>query len=346
MATTDGGYRAFGYPEAGGPEVLREVRRPHQPPGPGEVRVEVARSGINPTDVKARRGPLRMPVPEGRVQVPHHDASGTVVEVGAGVTGLRTGQRVWTHLAAYRTLDGTAAESVTLPAERVAPLPDNASHELGAALGVPFLTAHRLLTLGEHDPDELSAGALAGRSVLVTGGAGAVGNAAIQLASWAGATVLSTVSSAEKAALATAAGARHVINYRDEDVAARVREVVPDGVDTVVEVAPAVNAPASLAAVATGGAWAIYANDGGPELALTVQQLMWLNLQIGFVILYSARPCELAAGVRATNRAVAEGAVGVGPERGIPVHAYPLAEIAAAHTAVESAVVGKVQLVP
>src|SRR6185437_3494134 len=143
---------------------------------------------------------------------------------------------------AFKRLEGTAQEFAVVPEELVAPLPDSASFDLGACLGVPFLTAHRALTLHEGGPRRLAPGALKGMNVLVAGGAGAVGNAAIQLARWAGATVLTTVSGPEKAALATAAGAHLVVNYRREDPAAAIRSFASRGVDIVVEVAPNANA--------------------------------------------------------------------------------------------------------
>src|SRR5262249_3636203 len=144
--------------------------------------------------------------------------------------------------AAWRRADGTAQESLVLPARQAVPLPDGASFDLGASLGIPFLTAHRCLTVAEGGPDRLSPGALAGRTVLVAGGAGAVGNAAIQLARWAGATVVATVSGDAKARLATAAGAQHVVNYREPGADQAIRAVAPDGVHIVVEVAPGANA--------------------------------------------------------------------------------------------------------
>ena len=163
---------------------------------------------------------------------------GVVDAVGDGVTRSRwatgSGWRWPSTAAPY----GTAAEYTVQPAEQVVPLPDEASYDLGASLGVPAVTAHRALTTIEGGPARLGPGALDGRTVLVQGGAGAVGNAAIQLARWSGATVVTTVSSDEKAALATAAGAHHVVDYTQGDTEAAIRAVAPDGVDLVVEVAP------------------------------------------------------------------------------------------------------------
>src|SRR5947209_8493467 len=220
-------------------EVFRieEVDRPE--PGPGEVLVRVHASGVNPTDYKARAGAVPRPI-DG-FQVPHQDGAGVIEAVGAGVDAGRVGERVWLWLAAAGRRWGTAAEWTVLPARQVVPLPDGASFELGASLGIPALTAHLALGAAEAVPQPLAPGVLTGRTVLVAGGAGAVGHAAIELAAWAGATVLTTVSSPEKAALARAAGAHTVIDYRREDAAARVRDVAPDGVDLVVEVNPHAN---------------------------------------------------------------------------------------------------------
>ncbi len=336
--------RGYGYADVGPVDVLTASEKDRRAPDAGEVEVRVVRSGINPTDVKSRRRAAHTVIPPDLLQIPHHDGSGVVSAVGAGVTDVAVGDRVWTHLAAYRRLDGTAQQFLTLPVERVAPLPDPASFELGAALGVPFLTAHRLLTCHQEGPRELATGALTGTTVLVAGGAGAVGNAAIQLARWAGAEVITTVSSKVKQRLAEAAGAHHVIDYRQEDVIARVRALAPDGVDLIVEVSPAGNAAIDRAVLRSGGGLSIYANDGGPELTLPILEYMWLSASVQFVILYTASAAHLAAGVRALTAAMGEDAIGVGDARGMPILTFDLEDIRAAHSAVEAAAVGKVQL--
>jgi NADPH2:quinone reductase len=335
---------AYGYARQGGVEVLERREIGLRPPEAGEVQIALYRSGVNPTDVKARSGANGVQLQRGAVQVPHHDGAGVVIAVGPDVTRFAVGQRVWTHRAAYQRSDGTAQQFITLAESRVAELPDNASFELGAALGVPFLTAHRLLTLHQDGPRRLAPAALAGRVVLVAGGAGAVGNAAIQLATWAGATVITTVSTEAKAALASAAGAHHVVNYRESDVVRAVREVARDGVDVIVEVSPAVNAQIDLAVLATGGVVGVYATDGGAQVQLPIMDLMWLSASIGFVILYTMSPDHLAHGVSAVVEAVSAGAIRVGESVGLPIRTYAMADIAAAHTAVENSIVGKVQL--
>ncbi|MEP6980378.1 MAG: zinc-binding dehydrogenase, partial [Nakamurella sp.] len=212
--------RAIVYTATGDPSVLKLVDREVPTPGPGEVRIKVAVSAVNPTDWKSRAGSGAggdLPFPE---IVPNLDGAGVIDAVGAGVDGLAVGDRVWTYLAAHQRPTGTAQEFTVLPAARAVKLPDPASFDQGASMGVPALTAHRALTVNETGPSRLHPGALTGKTVLVAGGAGAVGHAAIQLARWAGATVITTISSDAKANLAAAAGAHHTVNYRDQDAAA------------------------------------------------------------------------------------------------------------------------------
>ncbi len=251
------------------------------------------------------------------------------------------GERVWVWEAAWQRATGTAAEHTVVPAQQAVPLGEH-PFELGAALGIPFMTAHRCLTVAEHLPRQLSPGSLAGVPVLVQGGAGAVGNAAIQLASWAGATVISTVSSPEKAALARAAGADHVVDYTRQDVAAAVREICPDGVQAVVEVNIRANAEADAKLVAQHASIAVYADDGGPEFSAPTRAFMALNTRFQFVLVYTAPAEAKAQAVTDITAALAAGAIRVGEDAGLPLHTYALADTAAAHQAVQDAVVGKV----
>ena len=330
--------RAIAYDRPGAPDVLQLTDHPVPEPGDGEVRVRLALAGVNPTDWKSRS--KAQPGPEG--QVPGQDGAGTVEAVGAGVDAARVGERVWVWEAAYGRPHGTAAECTVVPAAHAVPLPEGAPFELGAALGIPFLTAHRCLTVAETGPDRLAPGALAGRTVLVQGGAGAVGHAAIQLARWAGATVISTVSSPEKAALATAAGAQHVVDYRREDVVAEVQRIAPNGVDAIVEVAATANAAADAQVLAPFGAVAVYADDSGPEVSLPVRPQMVLTARWQFVLVYTVPPRAKELAVEAVAAAVADGAVRVGEDAGLPLHVFPLDRVADAHQAVQDGVVGKV----
>jgi len=336
--------RAAGYAGTGGHDVFRIVDLPMRDPGEGEVRVRIHYSGVNPTDWKTRTGTLHMPIPDGKVQVPHLDGSGIVDAIGPGVEGLAPGDRVWLWLVAFKRLEGTAQEYATVPARLVRPLPDAATLELGASLGVPFITAHHALTLRAGGPTQLSPGALAGVSVLVAGGAGAVGNAAIQLAKWAGANVITTVSSEAKARLARAAGAEMVVNYRTQDAAAEIRRLMPAGVDIVAEVSPSTNIGLDLAVLAPHGLVVVYANNGGDEVAMPVRFQMTQSITWHFVLLYTMTDAVLDAAVASIDMALAAGAIGVGEDRGLPLHHYPLERIADAHRAVESGIVGKVLL--
>ena len=326
--------RAVVYTENGGPEVLQLVDREVPTPGPGQVRVRLHVSGVNPTDWKVRSGlTATMAAPE---VVPGQDGAGVVDALGAGVSGLSVGQRVWVWLAG-----GTAQEYAALDARHVIPLPDAATTEVGAALGVPAITAHRCLTVAEGGPSRLAPGTLSGRVVLVAGGAGAVGHAAIELARWAGARVLATTSTPDKALLATRAGAELVVDRRASDAADRIRAAAPDGVDLIVEVAPTTNAELDAAVVAQGATIAVYANDA-PTAAIPVRAHMTTNTRYQFVLLYAVPDAAVDAAVAAVSAAVADGALRVGEEAGLPLHRFPLAETAAAHRAVEAGAVGKV----
>ena len=326
--------RAVIYTETGGPEVLQLVEREVPEPGPGEVRVRLQVAGVNPTDWKVRTG-LTAPMTQPEV-VPGQDGAGVVHAVGEGVAGLAPGQRVWVWLAG-----GTTREYAVLPQRQVRPLPDDVPLDVGAALGVPAITAHRCLTVAEGGPRRLAPGALAGRRVLVAGGAGAVGHAAIELAGWAGATVLTTVSGPDKAALARAAGAHHVVDYRAEDAPTRVRELAPDGVDLVVEVAPEANAELDAAVVATHATVAVYANDAATA-AIPVRAHMTTNTRYQFVLLYTVPDDAVDNAVAAIDAALTDGALRAGEAAGLPLHRFSLEQTAAAHEAVEGGAVGKV----
>jgi NADPH2:quinone reductase len=333
--------RAIVYTRTGDSGVLELVDRPVPEPGPGEVLVRVAVSGVNPTDWKARQGDGTGAPPAAGFQVPDQDGAGVVEAVGNGVDPVLVGERVWIWEAAWRRPWGTAAEYTVVPARQAVLLGPTAPYELGAALGIPFLTAHRALTVGESMPDRLDPGALTGRTVLVQGGAGAVGNAAIQLARWADATVVATVSSPAKAQLAAAAGASHVLDYTRQDVAAEVRKIVPPGVDAIVEVAPAANAATDAAVIGMHGSVAIYADDG-PDVTVPVRAMMGPNARWQFVLVYTEPAAAKAAGIEDVAAAVADGAVAVGEKAGLPLHHYPLERAAEAHDAVRGGAVGKV----
>ena len=333
--------RAIVYSEGGGPEVLRLVERPDPTPAPGEVRVRVHVSGVNPTDWKARtRGPSTAGS-EAVDTVPNQDGAGVIDGVGERVPKTRVGERVWIWEAAWQRADGTAQELVTLPSRQAVTLPDDASFEVGASLGIPALTAHRCLTVGRNSPIAVCPGSHEDMTILVAGGAGAVGHAAIQLARWAGARVIATVSNDEKAALARAAGADAVVNYREDGVVEAIRAQAPGGVDIVVEVAPAVNAALDAAVIAPTGTVAVYAVDGGGDLPVS-WPLMQHNVGYAFVLVYTVPVEAKEQAVEDVSAAVAAGALPVGDEAGLPLHRFPLDRVADAHAAVEAGAVGKV----
>jgi NADPH2:quinone reductase len=333
--------RAITYTRLGDASVLELVERPIPEPGEGEVRVRVLVSGVNPTDWKSRRGAFAGALTD--ATVPNHDGAGVVDAVGAGVTGVGVGDRVWVTLAGDgRPAGGTAQDLTVVPAGRVFALPAGADFELGASIGIPAVTAHRALTVAEDGPARLQPGALRDKTVLVAGGAGAVGNAAVQLARWAGAQVIATVSGEAKARLATAAGAHHVVNYNEPDAAEAIRRVGPDGVDLVVEVAAGANAELDLAVLRTRGTISIYANDGAAPFNVDVRRNMGLNTRYQFVLVYTVGWDRIAAAAADINRAIQDDAFRVGEQAGLPLHRYRLEDAAAAHAAVENGAVGKV----
>jgi NADPH2:quinone reductase len=333
--------RAAVYSSLGDSSVLDVVDRDVPEPHWGEVRVKLAVAGVNPTDWKFRAGATASELPFPEI-VPGQDGAGVIDAVGNGVSGVSVGDRVWVILAQHDHPIGTAAEYTVVPADQAVRLPGSASYDVGASLGVPAMTAHRALTVAEGGPTRLKPEALDDRIVLVTGGAGAVGHAAIQLAVWAGATVVTTVSGDEKAALARAAGAHHVVNYRDGDAAAEIREIAPDGVDTVVDVAIISNVDLITRVLKPRGTVAAYANTGGTEVTFPVRELMRLNARLQFILLYTVGEEAALAAIEDVTAAVADGALEVGEEHGLPLLRFRLEETAAAHDAVENGAVGKV----
>lgn len=330
--------KAIVYSVTGASSVLSLVEREAAAPGPGEVRVRIAASGVNPTDWKARsEGDLAFDE-----VVPNQDGAGVIESLGDGVTGLAVGDRVWVYLAAHGRPTGTAQEFAVLPADRVVALPEGIDFDVAASLGVPAMTAHRALTVHEQGPARLAPEALTGRVVLVQGGAGAVGHAAIQLAVWAGATVIATVSSEAKAELARAAGAHHVVQYPDDALADRIREIAPDGVHQVVEVAPAQNAALDVEVLANHGSIAYYANNNGDDFTAPIIASFAKNVRWQGLLLYTVGTEPLLAAAEDITAALRDGALPVGESAGLPLHWFPLEETAAAHDAVESGVTGKV----
>jgi NADPH:quinone reductase len=310
-----------------GPQArqVRVVELPVPQPGPGEVLVRVEVSGVNPTDWKSRVGG-GLTTGAFEAIVPNQDGAGELEAVGPGVDHGRVGELVWLYECQWRRAQGSAAQFIVVPEHQAVPLPERATLDQGAGLGIPAMTAHRAL---------FADGPLDGGAVLVQGGAGAVGHAAIQLAARRGARVAATVSSEEKARLATQAGADLVVNYRETDVVAAMRDWAPDGVDRIVEVALSANLETDGAVLASYGTIATY---GAPDGSLPPSRdLIVKNGRIDFVLVYTM-PDE------AKRDAVAEitHALEAGELRPLPTKRFGLAETQAAHEAVEGGFVGKV----
>jgi NADPH2:quinone reductase len=316
--------RAAVYRETGeARDVLRveDIDRPD--PGPDQVRVRVHVSAVNPTDVKARSGAVPRPIPG--FQIPHQDGAGVIDAVGPGVDEARVGERVWLWLAAGDAW-GSAAEWTVVPQSQAVPLPDGASFELGAQLGVPAMTAYRCL---------YADGPIDGAHVLVAGGAGAVGHFAIELAVQAGARVATTVSGPEKAELARAAGAHAVVTYTDHEALEQLTTFAPR-MDRIVEVNLGANLAMDLALSGPETTIVSYAASGA-DPTLPVRACMTANVTLRFVLLYGVPRAALAIGARAITEALAAGSL-----TSLPVHRFGLDDIAAAHEAQEANVVGKI----
>jgi len=312
-------------------EVLRVGELPLPEPAAGEVRVRVRVSAVNPSDTKVRsgsRGRTAMPFPR---MIPHQDGAGVIDAVGAGVSAARVGERVWVYEAHLNRPFGTAAQWCTVPAHKAVRLPEGADFAAGACMGIPAMTAHRCV---------FADGSVRDRTVLVQGGAGAVGYYAIQMAKLGGARVYATVSRPEQAQRALEAGANAVIDYRQEDVAARLRALAgqPEPLDRVVEVAFGANLATDVALLRPGGVIATYASDAVPEPVLPYWPMVMKDLTVRFVLVYAMPAAAHDEAARWITDALAAGRL-----RHQVFRTFPLDEIAAAHEATEAmAHIGKV----
>ncbi|MFP6731266.1 MAG: NADPH:quinone reductase, partial [Alphaproteobacteria bacterium] len=320
--------RAVWYEENGAAaDVLRLGEMDKPAPGPGELRVALATSGVNPVDCKRRRGG-RGAMDAPRV-VPHFDGAGLVDALGDGVDEARRGERVWIYEAQWGSANGSAADYVTLAADRAIKLPDSVGFDAGACLGIPAMTAHRCV---------FADGPIDGQTILVTGGAGAVGRYALQFAALGGARVIATVSSAEKAAVAKAAGAPEILDYKTEDVAARVAEITGGaGVDRIVEVEFGGNLESSLAVIANNGVIASYASDAVLEPTLPFYRMVYGNTTLRPVLVFGMPEAAKSQAVADITRWAESGDLShhIGPR-------FSLEDTAAAHQAVEDGSFGKV----
>jgi len=304
--------------------ILGDLDTPR--PGPGEVRVKLATSGVNPSDVKTRQGSTRK-IAFPRV-IPHSDGAGVIDDVGAGVSRSRIGERVWVWNGQWKRAFGTAAEFIALPAAQAVPLPEKVSSEAGACLGIPAMTAAHAVAL---------AGIGSGTVLFVSGGAGAVSQYVIQFAKWKGATVLTTISSAEKAAAAREAGADHVINYQRDNVGERVAEVTgKQGVDVVIELDLTANANLIPNILRPKGSIIVYGT--GPQAVLPAAFCLVNTIRIQFFLVYELDATERERALAIIDNALKQGSLinRIGPPT------YRLDEIVAAHEAVERGSLGNV----
>jgi NADPH2:quinone reductase len=277
-------------------EVLRVGNVETPQAGPGEVRVKLATSGVNPSDVKSRQGSTRK-IAWPRL-TPQSDGAGVIDQVGDGIAKSRLGERVWVWNGQWKRAFGTAAEFIALPAAQAVKLPDKVSFEAGACLGIPAMTAIHAVALAGTEKDS---------TVLVAGGAGSVGQYAIQFANALGATVLTTISSPEKAAAAREAGADHTIDYKREDVGERVMELTGKrGVDAVIEMDLAANAKLIPFVLRPKGSVIVY-GTGAAAASLPAYFCLTQSIRVQFFLVYELDTRERERAVSAIGRALEQG---------------------------------------
>jgi NADPH2:quinone reductase len=304
--------------------TIAEIETPT--PGPGEVRVKLATSGVNPSDVKSRQG-LARKIAWPRV-IPQSDGAGTIDAVGDGVAQARIGERVWVWNGQWKRPFGTAADYIVLPSAQAVALPDRVSFETGACLGIPAMTAYHAVALA--DPAR-------GGTLLVSGGAGAVGQYVIQFAKARGATVITTISSPEKAKAAQEVGADHAIDYKRENVGERVMEITGKrGVDAVIEMDLTANARLLPGVLRPKGSVIVYGTQ--PEATIPAAFCLVNSIRLQFFLVYELDDTERANAVNAINRALGDGTL----HNRIAQPTYRLDDMVAAHEAVERGTLGNV----
>jgi len=298
--------------------TIGEVETPKA--GPGEVRVKLATSGINPSDVKSRLG-LTRKIAYPRV-IPHSDGAGVIDQVGDGVAKTRLGERVWVWNGQWKRAFGTAADYIALPSAQAVTLPGKISFEAGACLGIPAMTAFHAVEL---------AGTAKGTTLLVAGGAGSVSQYVIEFAKARGATILTTVSSPEKARIAHDSGADHTIDYKREDVGARVMDVTgKQGVDAIIEMDIAANAKLIPSVLKPKGSVIIY-GTGAAEATIPAQFCLVSSIRLQFFLVYELDATRREHVVNGINRALEAGILGNRLSE-----PFALDQIVAAHQAVEN----------
>ncbi|MDC8103404.1 NADPH:quinone reductase [Chryseobacterium sp. PTM-20240506] len=302
-------------------DVLQVNQLPIPVPGRGEVRIRVILSGVNPSDIKSRTGFLG-PMLFNRI-IPHQDGAGIIDAVGEGIDAIRIGERVWIYEAQYGRANGTASEYIVIPANQAVQLPENVSFETGASLGIAAMTAHYCL---------FADGNIAGRRVLIQGGAGAVGEAAIQLAKWSGAWVAATIRNPDDEMRVRSKGSDVVINMSNQDVAEEIKKATDGrGVDRIIEVDLSSNLNIDLASIAKGGVISTYsAKKMDENFALSILNSMINNIAFRFVYVYTMPEEFKKKAIEDISNCISEGKYT--PTIGLTV---PLDKIWEAHEALE-----------
>ena len=309
-------------------EVLQVGETSDPTPNVGEVLVEIKSSGLNPSDVKTRagaRGELQFPQ-----VIPHSDGGGVITAVGEGIDEKRIGERVWIWNGAFGRACGTCAEMIALPSEQAVSLPEGTSFEAAACMGIPASTAYYGM---------LCDGSVENQTVLVTGGACAVGYYGIQLAKWSGASVITTVSGDEKAAVANDAGADLIINYRDEDVVAAINDFTNgEGVDRILEVEFGGNLETSKQIIKPNGTIASYGSVASMEPTLPFYDLMFKGVKLNTYLIYIVSEADRNMITDGINDALNDQAL-----NHMIAESYELDDIVDAHLSMESnTVVGNI----
>ena len=302
-------------------DVLQIGEMPIPEIGTHDVLIKLYASGINPSDVKKRRG-IREKMAFPRI-IPHSDGAGIIEDVGSDVSRDRIGQRVWIYNARWGRPFGTAAEYAVVPEKLAIPLPNNIPYEAGACLGIPAMTAHYCV---------FSDGAVQNQTILITGGAGSVGHYAIQLAKWGDATVIATVSNTEKANHAKNAGADHVLNYRTENIIESIKSIIKNKeVDRIVEVDFGGNLNTSKEIIKLNGCIAAYASEGDPTPTIPFYHLLFKGVTLRLANVYELIDEARSQAINDINQALAVQALTY------PIAArFSLDNIVTAHELVES----------
>lgn len=290
-------------------------------PRDGEVLVRLATSGVNPSDVKKRAGSFPDLLDGGAV-IPHSDGAGVIEAVGSGVPASRVGERVFVYQAQYGRRFGTACEYVSVDSARAPALPEAASFEVGACIGIPMMTSHRCV---------FADGPVSDQTVLITGGAGRVGYYAIQWTKHGGATVIATASNDADREACLEVGADHVVNHRENDWSQAVLSATGGKpVDRIVEVEFGQNLPQLLKCVRVGATIATYSSNVVKEPVLPFLPMMYMDLTVRMVIVYAMPEQAKDAAIADTVELLQQSKL-----RHRVAHVLPLDDIVRGHELIE-----------